>query len=344
MASADFAQRAATQQRTAEMAAKRARADALNSCLVGRGYQEFALTAEQAAELAKKPKGSNEYYEYLFKLGTDAEVVRQTESLDRELVRQSVGSYLRGDFDENTHVVGGSRPGSFCLCCQSRRNWPGARPAYPKSTTEPMSACALASRRCGTPAMARTPRVASTAKPLKTPQTRPPCIRHRRPRTPAAPGDAGGGSASDWRRVLGHGVRGLRAARGHAATSQEMAEKRVRAEALKSCLAERGYREFALTAQQRAHLATLQKGSTEYHEYLYKLGSDPAMRRQASRAPREIVSPESHRRRPSGGAAFAEWHRAVPEIGREQHQQSRSRARRSAPPRNRRCALPVLRT
>ncbi len=77
MASADFAQRAATQQRTAEMAAKRARADAMSSCLVGRGYKEFALTSEQAAELAKKPKGSNEYYEYLFKLGTDAEVVRK---------------------------------------------------------------------------------------------------------------------------------------------------------------------------------------------------------------------------------------------------------------------------
>jgi hypothetical protein len=77
MASADFAQRAATQQRTAEMAAKRARADAMNSCLVGRGYQEFALTGEQAAELAKKAKGSNEYYEYLYKLGTDAEVVRK---------------------------------------------------------------------------------------------------------------------------------------------------------------------------------------------------------------------------------------------------------------------------
>jgi hypothetical protein len=75
MASADFAQRAATQQRTAEMAAKRARAEKLNSCLVERGYQEFALTAEQAAHLAKLPKGSNEYHEYLYKLGTDAEIV-----------------------------------------------------------------------------------------------------------------------------------------------------------------------------------------------------------------------------------------------------------------------------
>jgi hypothetical protein len=77
MASADYAQRAATQQRTQEMAAKRARAEAMNSCLVGRGYQEFALTSEQAAELAKRPKGSSEYYEYLYKLGTDAEVVRK---------------------------------------------------------------------------------------------------------------------------------------------------------------------------------------------------------------------------------------------------------------------------
>ena len=75
MASSDFAQRAATQQRTKEMAEKRARADALKSCLVGKGYQEFPLTAEQAAHLASLPKGSNEYHEYLYKLGSDAEIV-----------------------------------------------------------------------------------------------------------------------------------------------------------------------------------------------------------------------------------------------------------------------------
>ena len=38
---------------------------------------------------------------------------------------------------------------------------------------------------------------------------------------------------------------------------------------------ERGYTEFALTPEQRAHLATLPQGSDERREYLYKLGTDP---------------------------------------------------------------------
>lgn len=75
MASADFAQRAATQQRTQQMAEQRARADAMKNCLVERGYQEFALTAEQAAHVASLHKGSNEYLEYMYKLGSDAEIV-----------------------------------------------------------------------------------------------------------------------------------------------------------------------------------------------------------------------------------------------------------------------------
>ncbi len=75
MASSDFAQRAATQQRTKEMAEQRARADALKNCLVERGYQEFPLTSEQAAHLATLQKGSNDYLEYLYKLGSDAEIV-----------------------------------------------------------------------------------------------------------------------------------------------------------------------------------------------------------------------------------------------------------------------------
>jgi hypothetical protein len=57
--SADYAQRAATQQRTQEMLAKRARAEALRSCLADRGYKEFTLTAEQHA------------HQYLYKLGSD---------------------------------------------------------------------------------------------------------------------------------------------------------------------------------------------------------------------------------------------------------------------------------
>ena len=80
MASADYAQRAATEQRTKEMNDKRRRSEALNSCLIGRGYQQFALTPEQAAHLATLQKGSNPYLEYLYKLGTDAEVVRKQSS------------------------------------------------------------------------------------------------------------------------------------------------------------------------------------------------------------------------------------------------------------------------
>jgi hypothetical protein len=75
MASSDFAQRAATQQRTQEMAAQRARAEALKSCLTGRGYQEFALNAEQRAHLATLKKGGEEYHEYLYQLGSNLEVV-----------------------------------------------------------------------------------------------------------------------------------------------------------------------------------------------------------------------------------------------------------------------------
>lgn len=74
-ASSDFVNRAVTQQRTQEMAAQRARNDALKSCLVNRGYSEFALTAEQRAELNKLPQGSDARREYLYKLGTDPEVL-----------------------------------------------------------------------------------------------------------------------------------------------------------------------------------------------------------------------------------------------------------------------------
>ena len=75
VASADYAQRAATQQRTQEMLVKRARADALRSCLTERGYREFALTAEQRAHLATLKAGSNEYHQYLYKLGSDPAIV-----------------------------------------------------------------------------------------------------------------------------------------------------------------------------------------------------------------------------------------------------------------------------
>jgi hypothetical protein len=74
-ASADFVNRAAMQQRTQEMAEQQQRNAALKSCLAGRGYVEFTLTAEQRAELAKLPQGSEERRAYLYKLGTDAEVL-----------------------------------------------------------------------------------------------------------------------------------------------------------------------------------------------------------------------------------------------------------------------------
>lgn len=72
---ADVVNRAAMQQRTQEMAEQKARKEALSSCLVSRGYTEFQLTAEQRAELAKLPQGSAERREYLYKLGTDEEIL-----------------------------------------------------------------------------------------------------------------------------------------------------------------------------------------------------------------------------------------------------------------------------
>jgi len=75
MASSDYAQRAATQQRTQEMAAQRARTEALKSCLSGRGYKEFALTTEQRTHLATLTKGTHEYLEYLHSIGSSPESV-----------------------------------------------------------------------------------------------------------------------------------------------------------------------------------------------------------------------------------------------------------------------------
>ena len=75
MASGDYAQRAATQQRAQEMAAKRMQADTFRSCLVERGYQEFPLTSEQRAELGSRKPGTEQYYEYLYQLGSDPKLV-----------------------------------------------------------------------------------------------------------------------------------------------------------------------------------------------------------------------------------------------------------------------------
>ena len=72
----DMVQRAATQQRSREMAVQRARGMTLKTCLVERGYQEFALTPEQRQHLATLPPGSDERREYLYKLGTDPAVLK----------------------------------------------------------------------------------------------------------------------------------------------------------------------------------------------------------------------------------------------------------------------------
>jgi hypothetical protein len=69
-ASADYANRAATQQQAQLMAARRAQADAYKGCLTERGYKEFTLTAEQRAKLATLKSGSSEYQEYLYSLAS----------------------------------------------------------------------------------------------------------------------------------------------------------------------------------------------------------------------------------------------------------------------------------
>jgi hypothetical protein len=74
-ASADFVNRAAMQQRSQEMAAQRARNDALKFCLVSRGYTEFELTREQRQKLERLPRGSDERREYLYSLATDPDVL-----------------------------------------------------------------------------------------------------------------------------------------------------------------------------------------------------------------------------------------------------------------------------
>jgi hypothetical protein len=74
-ASPDFVNRAVTQQQAQEMAAQRARNDALKFCLASRGYIEFALTSEQRAKLSRLEPGSDERRQYLFSLGTDPDVL-----------------------------------------------------------------------------------------------------------------------------------------------------------------------------------------------------------------------------------------------------------------------------
>ncbi len=72
----DVVSRAATQQQAREVAVAKARTQALKNCLVDRGYTEFDLTPEQRAKLATLPEGSPERRDYLYKLGTDASVLK----------------------------------------------------------------------------------------------------------------------------------------------------------------------------------------------------------------------------------------------------------------------------
>jgi hypothetical protein len=74
-APADVVNRAATQQRTQEMETQRLRTEAYKGCMVERGYQEFVMTEEQRRQIASLPLGSNEYYEYLHKIGADPQVL-----------------------------------------------------------------------------------------------------------------------------------------------------------------------------------------------------------------------------------------------------------------------------
>ena len=67
--------------------------------------------------------------------------------------------------------------------------------------------------------------------------------------------------------------------------AEVMAAKRARADAYRSCLVNKGYSEFTLTAAQSQHLATLKTGSNEYHEYLYSLGKDASVLKSQAAAP-----------------------------------------------------------
>lgn len=71
----DVVNRAANQQQAAEIAASRAKAQAMKSCYVERGYKEFTLTPEQRAKLGSLQPGSNAYLQYLAEIGADASVI-----------------------------------------------------------------------------------------------------------------------------------------------------------------------------------------------------------------------------------------------------------------------------
>jgi hypothetical protein len=59
-----------------KQAAEKARQDAVDECLSGRGYRQFQLTDEQRAHLAGLAEGSSERREYLYSLGADSSVLQ----------------------------------------------------------------------------------------------------------------------------------------------------------------------------------------------------------------------------------------------------------------------------
>lgn len=67
----DVVNRAANQQQSQAMAAQRMRADALKSCFVEHGYQEFKLSPEQRQHLGTLKQGTNEYLQYLAEIGAN---------------------------------------------------------------------------------------------------------------------------------------------------------------------------------------------------------------------------------------------------------------------------------
>ena len=75
-ASTDFANRAAMQQQQAEMARLKARKEAMQACLVKRGYTEFRLTPEERAKLLTLPEGSDERRQFLYGLATNPDVLK----------------------------------------------------------------------------------------------------------------------------------------------------------------------------------------------------------------------------------------------------------------------------
>jgi hypothetical protein len=64
--------------------------------------------------------------------------------------------------------------------------------------------------------------------------------------------------------------------------TQEMAKLKAKNEALHSCLVKRGYTEFRLTADERAKLASLPEGSEARRKFLYDLGTNPEVLKNAS--------------------------------------------------------------